>query len=119
MSDITTPHNHFFVEFFSRGETAREFVTHYLPPQVVAHIDLDSLEPTKDSFVDVELREHRSDLLFRANLKIGHPGYVYLLFEHKSRPDRRVAFQLFRYLTRIWEHDDKQSPNAPLGPVQE
>ncbi len=119
MSDITTPHNHFFVEFFSRGETAREFVTHYLPPQVVAHIDLDSLEPTKDSFVDAELREHRSDLPFRANLKIGHPGYVYLLFEHKSWPDRRVAFQLLRYLTGIWEHDDKQSPNAPLGPVQE
>ena len=30
-------------------------------------------------------------------------AYIYLLFEHKSSPDKFVAFQILRYMTRIWE----------------
>lgn len=30
---------------------------------------------------------------------------TYFLFEHKSRPDPYIAFQLLRYMTKIWEFE--------------
>lgn len=36
-------------------------------------------------------------------MKRGGAAYVYLLFEHKSRPEQLVAFQLLRYKVEIWE----------------
>jgi hypothetical protein len=63
MPDITNPHDRFFEAVFSKGENARDFVRSYLPAPVVAGMDLDTLEPTKDSFIDGELRLHFSDLI--------------------------------------------------------
>jgi len=61
------------------------------------------VEAVKDSFVGSDLREHFSDLLFRAKTRDGDWAYVYILFEHKSYPDVLVAFQVLRYVVRIWE----------------
>jgi predicted transposase/invertase (TIGR01784 family) len=66
-------------------------------------LDLSAPEMVKDSFIDEELRQHFSDLLYRVNLKRGGDALVYILFEHKSGPDEWVAFQLLRYEVRIWE----------------
>jgi predicted transposase YdaD len=38
------PHDRFFKEIFSRQETARDFLQPYLPPQVSALLNFDSLE---------------------------------------------------------------------------
>lgn len=75
----------------------------YLPETIIQHIDLTQVERLEDSFVDTELKEHRSDLLFRVKLKNKQEAFVYILLEHKSSPDKWVAFQLLRYLVRIWE----------------
>ncbi|MGY6214417.1 Rpn family recombination-promoting nuclease/putative transposase [Methylolobus aquaticus] len=48
----------------------------------------------KDSFVDPELAEHHSDLLYAVRWLNGKPGYVYVLFEHKSYPERRIALDI-------------------------
>jgi predicted transposase/invertase (TIGR01784 family) len=43
---------------------------------------------------------------------------VYLLFEHKSYPERLIAFQLLRYVVRIWEMVLQQGEGlAPIVPV--
>ena len=84
MADITNPHDRFFKEVFSREEAARDFILHYLPSDIAALLDIDSLETRKDSFVDRNLKEHFSDLLCAVNLKGEGSAYVYMLFEHKS-----------------------------------
>ena len=117
MAEIGSPHDRFFRELFSRRETAQEFVRHYLPAEVTQGLDLDSLEITRDSFVDPELRTHLSDLVYRVDLAEGGGAYVYLLFEHKSHPDRSVAFQLLRYVTRLWDQALRQGEAFPLPPV--
>lgn len=76
---------------------------HYLPPELVAALELASLRLEKDTFVDTKLRQHFSDLLFEVRLVGGGAGYVLLLFEHKSQPDEWVALQLLRYLAQSWE----------------
>ena len=64
MAEITNPHDKFFKEVFTRADTAKEFLLNYLPSGVVKLIDWDSLEYTKDSFVDKHLEEFFSDLLY-------------------------------------------------------
>jgi len=106
--NLTNPHDKFFRETFSRQEVARDFVKYHLPPEVVILLDPDSLEISKDSFIDPALEEHFSDLLYQVKLNDGQPLYIYLLFDHKSYVDPLVAFQLLRYMMRIWELSLKQ-----------
>ncbi len=103
MAEIRNPHDAFFKRLFGDLETATDFIRNYLPPGVVAVLNLATLTLEKESFVDPRLRSHFSDLLFRVKLVSGDDLYIYLLVEHKSAPDPWVAFQLLRYILRIWE----------------
>ena len=117
MSDIANPHDRFFKEVISREDVARDFVLHYLPADIVDFLDVDSLEIRKDTFVDKDLMEHFSDLLYAVNLKSKGPAYVYLLFEHKSFSDPLTSLHLMRYMVRIWEQALKQGEARPLPPI--
>ncbi|WP_446011291.1 Rpn family recombination-promoting nuclease/putative transposase [Candidatus Electrothrix sp.] len=109
MSDVTNPHDSFFRETFGRKEIAAGFLREYLPRAILRKIDLESLTAVKDSFVEKELRQHFSDLLYRVRYQ-EHMLYLYLLFEHKSSPDPWTGLQLLRYLVRFWEQHRKQHP---------
>lgn len=118
MADLTNPHDRFFKEMLGREEVGRDLVRYYLPPDIVELLDLDTLDIAPGTFVDPGLQEHVSDLLFRVFLQDGRPAAIYLLFEHKSYPDPDVAFQLLRYVTRIWERArEEQAPRVPVFPV--
>ena len=112
MTEISNPHDKFFKEVFTRKATTEEFLRHYLPEDVVELLDLDSLEYTKDTFVDRHLKEYFSDLLLKLYLKDGSPGYVYILFEHKSYQEPLIAFHILRYIVKIWEK--KNEPGFPV-----
>lgn len=119
MTELPSSHDRFFKEVFSRPEVAEDFVFHFLPPHVSGLLKPGTFHLNKDSFVDANLREYFSDLLYLVDLKEGLQGYVYLLFEHKSSPDPGTAFQLLRYMTRIWEYAWKMSWDSlpPVIPV--
>ncbi len=93
--DLHNPHDRFFREAFARRELAVGFLRDYLPMKVLSRLDAESLEITKDSYVDKELSPHYSDILYKAKIA-GKPSYLYLLFEHKSYVDPLVGFQLLR-----------------------
>ncbi|MEN0648110.1 Rpn family recombination-promoting nuclease/putative transposase [Caldifermentibacillus hisashii] len=99
---IQNPHDRFFRESMGNVTTAKDFFTHYLPKNVLQIIDLNTLEPQKDSFINQELEEGFSDLLFKADIS-GKEGYLYFLFEHKSYPDKGISLQLLKYMVEIWE----------------
>ena len=106
---LQNPHDRFFKELFSRLEVAQDFVRHYLPTEIVALLDVTTLDIVKDSFIDPELQEHFSDLLYQVTLQTGHEAYIYLLFEHKSYSDAKIALQLLRYMINIWDHLQRQN----------
>ena len=101
MEQITRPHDRFFKEAFSQVETARDFVRHYLPGEMTALLNLDSLEVRKDSFVNEALKERFSDLVYQVDLKEEGQVFVYLLFEHKSYPEPDIALHLLSYMVRL------------------
>ena len=112
------PHDTFFRQLLAQPAMVADFVQNYLPAEVVDLLDLTKLQPEKDTFVDPRLRKHFSDLLYSVPLKSGGKAYLYLLFEHKSRPDKQARLQLLRYMTRIWEQEWRKhrriSPIVPL-----
>ncbi len=113
MSKITSPHDKLFKNTWSNLEAAHSFLSHYLPEKVLKFIDLNTLEISKDSFVEKELKEYFSDILYKIDLD-GESGYIYLLFEHKSHVDKLAHLQLLGYLHKIWELDQKQKRKASL-----
>lgn len=103
MPERSNPHDVFFKEVFTQLADTADLVAQYLPPEIVAQLDLKTLALVKDSFVDAELQEHFSDLLFQIQLKDGGGAYLYLLCEHKSWSEHWAAFQVLRYAVRLWE----------------
>lgn len=112
---ITGPHDGVFKKFFTNRETALSFLQEYLPPEIRDHLDLDTLKISKDSFLDDKLAAKASDLLYEVELN-GAPFFLYLLFEHKSYQDPLVAFQVLKYMIRIWELFLRQQKKAKKLP---
>lgn len=102
-TELRNPHDRFFKEVWSRKDVGRDFLRHYLPAEVVGLLDLRSLGLSKESFIDEQLREHYSDMLYQLKLKDGTPVQVYVLLEHKRTPERSAPFQLLRYGVKIGE----------------
>ena len=99
---IQNPHDKLFKATFANIEVAKDFLNNYLPQNIMNIVDIDTLEPQKDSFINKELKEEFSDLLFSVNIN-QNEGYLYFLFEHKSYTSRDVSFQLLKYMIEIWE----------------
>lgn len=117
MSDLNNPHDKFFKESFAQLEVARDFLRNYLPADVTPLLDLAQLELEKETFIDPDLQEHFSDLLYSAPLiDTDLTAFVYILLEHKSYPDPLTPFQLLRYMTRFWERRLRQG-HTNLEPI--
>jgi predicted transposase/invertase (TIGR01784 family) len=117
MDEIATPHDTYFRESFGRREVALDFLRVQLPAELLAELDLDSLEIGKDTYVSRDLRSAYSDLVYRVRHGDRQLS-VYLLFEHKAAPDYWTLLQLLRYITAEGEHYRKQHPKArKLPPV--
>ena len=108
MNETHNPHDQYFKETLAQPGAAVDFLRYYLPERIVRLIEPETAERIEDSFVDEELKEHLSDLLFRVKLKNKGAAFIYVLLEHKSSPDKWVALQLLRYLVRIWEKAQRE-----------
>ena len=112
-------HDRFFKSLLRNSEQARAFLAGVLPDAVTQHLELDRIEPVPGSFVDPQLQEHISDLLFRVPRQDARDAnaWVYALLEHKSQPDPILPLQLLRYMVRIWQQEAEQKRAPPLSPI--
>jgi predicted transposase/invertase (TIGR01784 family) len=102
-----------FRETWSDLDTAKSFLHHYLPREVLTLTALDTLEICKDTFVEKDLRDFYFDLLYKVELA-GDAGYIYILFEHKSYRDKLAPLQLLEYMLKIWRLFHKQNSTERL-----
>lgn len=62
-----------------------------------------------------QLRPYFSDVLYSLKTKGGNEGYVHVLIEHQSSPDRHMAFRLMRYaVATMQRHLDSGHKRLPL-----
>lgn len=113
MGIINKPHDKLFKEVLSNIENSRSFMENYLPNEILNIIDLDNLTIEKDSYIDEELEEYFSDILFKTNIN-RKPGYIYFLFEHKSYISDTISLQLLKYIIKIWEQKLKKEGQKKL-----
>ncbi|MCU0443759.1 MAG: Rpn family recombination-promoting nuclease/putative transposase [Microscillaceae bacterium] len=118
-NSIQNPHDKFFKELFSEKEEVTEFIAKTFPQDLVKKLDLDTLELDNTSYVDEELQEHFSDLVYNCVFYGKVPLKIALLFEHKSyQPDFPIHFQLLKYLLKIWEQNLSQKESlCPIIPI--
>ena len=115
---ITNPHDKYFKEIFSRKEETAALLKGMLPVELKKNIDFDALKPLKDTYVDEELKESFSDLVYVTKYRGKTEIMITLLFEHKSRPVDYPHLQLLRYLLRLWEAGIKQKKGlTPVIPI--
>ena len=113
-NDLYHSHDRLFRETWSDLSNARSFLQNYLPEKVLNIVRLDTLEICKDSFIEQDLKDYYSDMLYRVDLGES-PGYIYFLFEHKSSPDRDIHLQVLEYMVKIWRLEQKQGGSGELS----
>lgn len=101
-------HDKLFRETWSDRNNARSFLENHLPAHVIEIVRLNTLEICKDSFIEKDLKDFYSDMLYKVRIKEA-TGYIYFLFEHKSYLDRQIHLQLLEYMIKIWRLGFKQS----------
>ena len=109
-----TPHDATFRQFLTQPEIARDFMELHLPAELRALCDLSSLKLESGSFVEDDLRQYFSDVLYSLKTTAGD-GYVHVLIEHQSSPDRHMAFRLLRYaVAAMQRHLEAGHKKLPL-----
>jgi len=99
---MSNPYDIAFKDFFSNPEYIREISLLTLPKQVSESLNYNSIKPEKGSFIDHNMKEYHSDLIFSLSTKEKNPVKIYLLFEHKSYIDKKIDEQLFFYVIRLY-----------------
>jgi len=102
MGNIGNPHDAFFKRSMQTLEVARDFLKANLPKHILKRIKLDTLMLKSGNFVDEKLKSSMSDILYKVDTTLG-TGYLYVLLEHQSRPEKMMAFRILKYIIEIME----------------
>lgn len=100
-SEIVNKHDAMFKEVFSQKRIAKDFIENNIPREALDIIDMDTLELQKDTFINDELKESFSDLIYRVNIN-STESYICFLLEHKSYKDKMAIFQIHKYILESW-----------------
>ncbi|EJJ0330327.1 ISNCY family transposase [Escherichia coli] len=110
-----TPHDATFRQFMTQPDIARDFMELHLPAELRAICDLSTLKLESGSFVEDDLRQYFSDILYSLKTSGGGDGYVHVLIEHQSSPDKHIASRMFRYaVAAMQRHLDAGHKKLPL-----
>ncbi len=118
-TNITHSHDKFFKSLFSKKEAVAEVIEKILPSNISYPLDLDTLTLDNTEYVDQELKNTCSDVVYNCQYKQDNNETidvkVSLLFEHKSYQEKYPHLQILRYYLNIWEMQVKQ--NQPITPI--
>ena len=106
-----------FRRLFENPQVSTDFARNYLPAVYQKMIDFESAAIDRDTYMDDVVRRNYTDLLYRFDKKEGEgPLYLYLLYDHKSSPDKWVSIQLLRYIMLIYRKELEQEHPPTILP---
>ena len=116
--NVTSSHDKFFKEIFSNKEEAVELLKGSLPKELVKNIDFSTLKADNTSYINEELKENFSDLVYDCMYRGKNEIKISILIEHKSFVPKYPHIQLLKYMLNIWETGIKQKKKLiPVVPV--
>ncbi len=108
------PHDAVFKAFLTSPDTARDFIELHLPVEFRSVCDLRTLKLESGSFVEENLRSSYCDVLYSLKTTEGD-GYIHVLIEHQSTPDKHMAFRMLRYsIAAMQRHLETGHHKLPL-----
>ena len=115
-SPMPQPHDRFFRRVFSEPENAKGELAYLLPDEVARNVDWDTLRVLPKHFVDENLSDLESDLLWSVQVR-GREALLYLLVEHQSGQDPMMLFRLLGYIQRALEEYRRANPDTKNLPA--
>ena len=109
-----TPHDAAFRAMMETPSVARDFLEAALPPAQLQRCDMNTLKLEPATFVDPDLRQFASDVLWSMKTTDGRDGYIYALTEHQSSADRFMALRMMHYVLAIMYRHLKTHNQAPV-----
>ena len=109
-------HDKFFRAAMKHQHVAIDFIQHHFPKEIVLALDTKTLKLIPNSYINDDLQETVSDLVFSCKIA-NTPAYLSLLIEHQSRPDKMMPFRVHHYLFGLLHDYRKQHPNKRLPAV--
>ena len=97
-------HDRYFRGAMDDPDVAMSCIRAHFQPEIVAQIDSNSLQLMKGSFIEANLREKITDVLYKATID-GEEGYIYFLIEHQRTLDPLMPLRLHHYILQIIEKD--------------
>ena len=104
----TNMHDRIFKAIMSHVEYVIEILRQLLPPHLHEHLRPDRLTMMSSEFTRYGSRH--ADVIYRLQLDEAGLVYLYIIFEHKSYPDKGLHKQLLRYLLDVLDKYDPQLP---------
>ena len=119
MSIPIKAHDRFFRSSMHNTVIARQFFNYHLPTKLIQQIDFSAMKLENSDYIDEELRESVSDLVFSCpyvNKNCGEAKII-LFVEHQSSPDKFMAFRVFRYLFNMLNNHlkERNESDSKLG----
>ena len=111
---INNPHDIAAKDNFKDKKVFLELMKLVLPKEIDEILDHETLENEDTEFVDENMKEYYTDLMFSVESKNKTKLKIYLLLEHKSYPDKNINFQLLSYLSRIYSKMENPTPVIPV-----
>jgi len=114
MSELTNPHDKLFKEIEKVKENCRDLIESTFPVELLAKLNLDTLENDNNSYIDETLQEYYSDIVYNCEYNSDTTIKIGILFEHKSYKPENEYLQLLRYILSIWEYAVKNKEELPI-----
>lgn len=87
-----------------------------LPPKFAERLQWSTLKGRPTVLVDLGLRGSNNDFIFSVRMR-GRSQPIFLLLEHQTRVDRRMAARIRRYIARLQEWWRRQHPHSRREPL--
>lgn len=103
-----TNHDSFIKKALENPVIAQEFLSEYLPEEYKALIDLSTIKPEKETYIEASLKTKLSDMVFSVQMHDktedkSNNAFIYALVEHQSYSDYWIAFRLVKYSLLLLE----------------
>ncbi|NRA73692.1 MAG: Rpn family recombination-promoting nuclease/putative transposase [Rickettsiales bacterium] len=93
-------HDKLFKTSMANPTIAKETLQMILPKEILDAIELNSLKLEKSDFANVILGDGTTDVLFSVKWN-NEKGYIFVILEHQTEPDKLMTFRLMKYALRI------------------
>lgn len=112
----STPHDKAFKACFEEPRVVAEFFQIHLPEKIFKLLNMATLRPYKENFLDIKFKQKSVDQLFMVDFE-DNTGSLLVHVEHQSHAHKHMALRMFEYTIAIIRHIHEQDTHAPYHVV--